>query len=365
MNENSVYLWHIDEPTPQSEDYYKVAASALAAIDVALPREGTILLKPNATVLYPPEKRVITHPQFLAGMIDMLIKGGVSSERILVADGQSGENIDSGLTWESCGYKGTLSDANVRLLEMNDVEAKQVEVPDGIIFSQYSMPAVVVDCAFFFNVPVAKCHNLGCTTLAIKNLMGIVTRPQRHLCRTQPVDEPFGDELWRLSDTGLSHFEDRFYHKLCDLLVAFRNLGVPRLCMIDGLVGRDGTGFNEGNNQTLGWTLLGENEVLVDTVGTYLMGLDALETPYLRVATERGLGTNRVEEIPVIDLRTGEQIPLQELQRLVPPEPLMPIAPNAGDYYPRFRADGSVVPWNLQSVNKQRLADNLAAIPME
>ena len=362
MNQNSVYLWYTDEPTPQFKDYYEVAVSALSAIEVDLPAQGTVLLKPNATVLYPPERRVIVHPGFLAGMIDTLVKQNITPERILVADGQSGENPAEGLTWEKCGYTRTLADAHVRLLEMNNVKSKTVPVPDGVIFSEYNMPAVVVDCSFFFNIPLAKCHNLGCTTLAIKNLMGIVTRPQRHLCTTQPVDEPFESELWRISQTGLSVFEDRFYHKLCDLLVAFRHLGIPRLCMIDGLVGRDGTGFNEGENRTLGWTLLGENEVLVDTVGTYLMGLNPLKTPYLRVAAERGLGTNRVEEIPVFNLHTGKQIFGQELQQFVPPEPLMPIAPNAGTHYPRFRADGSVVPWNLQAVNQQREADNLDLI---
>ena len=362
MDKNSVYLWHINETNPEFKDYHQVAASALAAIDIKLPPEGTVLLKPNATVLYPPKKRVIVHPGFLAGMIYTLVKQGVAPERIVVGDGQSGENPDSGFTWEKCGYTKVTSDANVRLLEMNGVESKTVPVPDGVIFSEYAMPAVVVDSSFFFNIPIAKCHNLGCTTLAIKNLMGIVTRPQRHLCTTQPVDEPLSADLWRLSETGLSVFEDRFYHKLCDLLVAFRHLGIPRLCMIDGLVGRDGTGFNEGNNLTLGWTLLGENEVLVDTVGTYLMGLDPLKTPYLRVATERGLGINQVEEISVFNLRTRERMSLQDLQQLVPPEPLMPISPHPEGYYPRFRTDGSVVPWNLQAVNQQREADGLTSI---
>ena len=264
-----------------------------------------------------------------------------------MADGQAGEAPEDGWSWELSLYKQTLEEANVRLFEMNDVESRQVPAPDGVVFNEFTIPVAVLDCSFLFNIPVAKCHNLGCTTLAIKNLMGIVDRPQRHFCTVQTVDKPFGPELFEITETGLTLFEDRFYLKLCDLVLTFRSLGIPHLCVVDGLVGRDGTGFKEGNNQTLGWTLIGENEVMVDAVGTYLMGLDPLETPYLRVAVERGLGTNHLDEISVHDLRTGAEMSADALAGLRPEKPLMPLCrDSAGGYFPRFGDDGKVVPWN-------------------
>ena len=42
---------------------------------------------------------------------------------------------------------------------------------------------------------------------------------------------------------------------------------------------------------------------------------------------------------------------------------LMPGASYGEGYYPRFRADGSVVPWRLDDVNKQRQEDSQARIP--
>ena len=65
------------------------------------------------------------------------------------------------------------------------------------------------------------------------------------------------------------------------------------------MVGRDGTAFREGRNHALGWALLGTNEIHVDAVGTHLFGLDPEATPYLQVAAQRGLGTNRVDDIEV------------------------------------------------------------------
>ena len=344
------------------EAYRNLALEALRIASFTLPEEGKVLLKPNATVLFPAEKRIVTHPGFLAGMADALVEKGVDARRLVVADGQSGEQPEAGNTWRGAGYTKMAADRKLALTELNDRPSRSVPVPGGEVFEAYPLYRDVTDCAFFFNVPLAKCHNLGCTTLAIKNLMGILARPERHLCHIQEVDRPYESEIWRLTGSGLSLFEDRFYHKLCDLVAALRSLNIPRLCMVDGLVGRDGTAFNEGENYPLGWTLIGENEVHVDAVATYLMGLDPGKTPYLKFATARGLGCSRVEEIEVVDLAGGESMDMQTLADVRSGKILMPIARCEGGYYNRYRADGSVVPWRIDDVNQQRLADGLDAI---
>ena len=366
---DAVYLARspIDRADAPFATYRELAHRTLAALEVPLPAAGTILLKPNATVLYPPEKRVITHPGFVGGLLDALRDRGVPAERMVVADGQSGENPTAGHTWALCGYRAMAEERGVRLAEMNtDEDSRVVEVADGVVYERYPLYREVTDCSFFFNVPLAKCHNLGCTTLSIKNLMGIIAKPERHLCAIQAVDEPFADELWRLTESGLSFFEDRFYHKLCDLLIALRGLGMPRLSVVDGLVGRDGTAFNEGANYPLGWAVAGVNEVHVDTVATYLMGLDPQATPYLQFAHARGLGTIDPGEIEVVDLASGATLNGAALAELRPAKPLMPIARlNQGDYYKRFRTDGSAVPWHLDDVNAQRQQEGLAAVTYE
>jgi uncharacterized protein (DUF362 family) len=352
-------------PVASFDAYRKLAYEALSALELSLPEAGEILLKPNATVLYPPEKRIITHPGFLAGMLDGLVDKGISRERLVVAEGQSGEHPDHGHTWEISGYKGALEERKVPLVVMNGVETREVKVDGGVVYPSYPIATAVTDCAFFFNVPLAKCHNLGFTTLSIKNLMGILTSPVRHLCSVQEVDRPLGDELWRLTESGLSLFEGRFYHKLCDLVAALRSLGMPRLSMVDGLIGRDGTAFNEGDNHRLGWTVIGENEVHVDAMATYLMGLESEDTPYLKFAAERGLGTNRIEEIEAVDLSSGQVLDKAGLDELRVKQPLMPVARERSGYYNRFRRDGSAVPWRIDQVNEQRQKDGLDPVPVE
>lgn len=353
------------------EAYRELAFRALSALDVPLPESGTILLKPNATVLFPADKRVVTHPGFVAGMLEALRAKGVENERLLLAEGQSGEQPQNGHTWESSGYQAMIDEQQVRLSVLNNVEQTPVDVPGGVVYQRLEMVAKeIADCAFFFNVPLAKCHNLGCTTLSIKNLMGILDRPERHFCNVQDVDKPFEEGIWRLTESGYSLFEDRFYHKLCDTVAALRSLGMPRLCMIDGVVGRDGTAFNEGKNYPLGWTLLGDNEVHVDAVGTYLMGMEPEQTPYLQCAALRELGSNKIEEIEVVDLDSGQMLDVDALAQCRSAEALMPycrLERKDGEkgYYKRFRRDGSAVPWRIDAVNEQRLADGLAPVDYE
>ena len=348
-------------PTPTA--YRLLARRALSLFDLKLPAEGTVLLKPNATVLYEADSRIITHPEFLAGLLDVLIDTGISPDRLRVGDSQSGEFPDKGLTWESCGYLPMLTNFGVELVALAESEHIKVPVPDGVVYDAFPFAREVAECAHLINVPVAKCHNLGCITLATKNLMGVLLKPVRHFCRIQEVDNVLSEvDLWRLIESGISRFEDRFCQKLADLLSAVRNLGISRLNVIDGLVGRDGTAFNFGNNHPLGWTLIGENELHVDTVATFLMGLDPEAIPILQVLAERGFGTNRIDEIEIIDVET--RAPIDEISKYRSVNIFMPAAKKQNGHYNRFRSDGTIVPWNIDRVNEQRKKDGLPSIPI-
>jgi|GEM_PF-2171982 len=227
---DTVYLYRVPITTNHAPfaTYRELAHAALRLLEPDLPTGGTMLLKPSATVLFPADRRVITHPAFLAGMIDALVEKGVPRQRLVMAEGQAGEQPKHGHTWEKRGYRAMLAQQQVRPAVLAQVEARQVAVPGGVVHTHYPIAREVTDWCFFFNAPVAKCHNLVCTTLAMKKLMGTLATPERHICSVQQVDEGIGEERWRLETNGLSVHENRFLDKLCDLLAAHRSLGLPR-----------------------------------------------------------------------------------------------------------------------------------------
>ena len=61
----------------------------------------------------------------------------------------------------------------------------------------------------------------------------------------------------------------------------------PAWHVIEGIVARDGTGFNRGKNVPLGLVLAGCNPFAVDYVGAYLMGFAPEEVGFLRAAVAR------------------------------------------------------------------------------
>jgi uncharacterized protein (DUF362 family) len=370
--------------------YEELAHDALGRLDLELPATGNIAFKPNITIPAEPDTRIVTHPGFVVGLLKRLLELGVARERLVVMEAwgsphpnarrhhhhhqhrhQHHADFPEHGSWrphghlpEVSGYDAALAALGLSLTNHDLSDGVDVPLPDGVVFRHLRLTHHAAQAGFLFNVPVAKCHNLSCTTLCTKNLQGLALSPQRHMCGHQEEDEGLTEEvLARITDSGLSLHEERFCHKHADLLTAVRRTGVPRLCVIDGLIGRDGTAFNEGRNHPLGWVLIGDNEVHVDAVGTYLFGLDPEKTPYLRVAAGRGLGTNRIAEIEVIDLSSGRSLDAKALAGHRHDPPLLPVARYEGGYYPRFRADGSVVPWALTRVNAQRLADGLEAIP--
>ena len=89
-----VYRTPVEGSEAPFEPYRDLANAALAKLEIDIPDDGEVTLKPNATVLFPPEKRIITHPGFLAGLIEALVDKGLSPQRMRVAVGNSGENED-------------------------------------------------------------------------------------------------------------------------------------------------------------------------------------------------------------------------------------------------------------------------------
>jgi uncharacterized protein (DUF362 family) len=100
----------------------------------------------------------------------------------------------------------------------------------------------------------------------------------------------------------------------------------PHLNIVEGVVARDGTGFNRGNNHALGLSIAGTNMVAVDSVASYLMGFDPQELIYLKMAHAAGLGTNAIEQLDIYIVEDGAIVPCDDLKSLRAQPPLQVIS---------------------------------------
>lgn len=358
----AVYLWRTPYREVSEVDYAASAFTFLEVLSPDLPAEGTIVLKPNVTLAMSPDSGIIVHPEFVGGLLDALLQRGVSPDRLCVAEGHMPFQADGSRTWTAAGYTEMAERRRVQLVEVDEGEVTEVPAPGGVVYPSVPLAATVTRAAMVINVPIAKCHNLALTTLSIKNMMGMVIEASRHFCGHQVVDQSLGDRLLDVNGRGISLLEERFCHKLVDLASAVKALSGKGLHLVSGLIGRDGTGFGTGDNYLLNLVAASENPVHLDTVVTFLMGIDPLKTPYLTIAAERGLGTNRLEGIEVVDLWLGRRMAVEELERSVHQPAFIPLTRGSQGYQPRFRADNTLVPWALERINHHRERRGLAPI---
>ncbi len=86
--------------------------------------------------------------------------------------------------------------------------------------------------------------------------------------------------------------------------------------VVEGVVGREGTGFRRGLNRTMRLAVAGTNPVAVDSVASYLMGFDPAGLLYLKLAAQAGLGSNDLGALTVFEVRDGVVVPCTDLAAL-------------------------------------------------
>jgi uncharacterized protein (DUF362 family) len=92
---------------------------------------------------------------------------------------------------------------------------------------------------------------------------------------------------------------------------------LPRsLNIVEGVIGRDGSGFDLGRDELCNIVIVGLSRTETDAVGSYIMGHDPRELYYTRIAKERGLGECDPAKIDIYRIHTGEAIRVKDLSEI-------------------------------------------------
>lgn len=305
LNEQAVYVHRMELNGEATEQDFHRASYELLRTLCPEPRDR-VLIKPNVTIATEPGSGIITHPAFVGGIVDYLIEIGIEPGCIAVGEG-IGSNVDRAVHYVHGGYEDLAAEKGIQLVNLNQDAAVRVQIsPHGTPPKTLSISRMVRgEGRYVINVPKMKTHRLTQTTLCMKNLMGTITPMHlRHLCQ-----QSFPPDLrvsWsNLTEEDIVRWEERMGEKLSELSCAVK----PDLHIVEGVVGREGTGFRRGRNLPTGLAAAGANGMVVDAVVTYLMGFDPQTVGYLRKAAEWGLGSNRLEDIPVFEVRGDEVVP--------------------------------------------------------
>lgn len=304
--QETVYLLKLELAGFPAPDLYRAAGYALVT-GLAGPWRAPVVLKPNVVLRFAPDSGIITHPAFVGGMVEALLAQGLSPAEIIVAEGGGIESDhDMASIYADAGYTAEFARLDIELRDLNrDAYVISVD-PSRQVLKNLYISRTIMEAGTLFNVAKMKAHNFATVTLTVKNMQGMLTPIQhRHLCTHYPRHD--GDDGVGL-DLRVVDEAPRFYQKLVDLALAMR----PAWHVIEGIVARDGTGFNRGKNVPLGLVLAGRNPFAVDHVGAYLMGFASEEVGFLRAAVARGVWSFDASGITVLAWHRGTWIPCPE-----------------------------------------------------
>jgi len=126
------------------------------------------------------------------------------------------------------------------------------------------------------HLPTMKCHVYTGTTGAMKNAFGGLLNTKRHYTHT-----------W-------------IHETLVDLLAIQKEIHSGLFAVMDGTVAGAGPGPRTMTPHLKDVILASGDQVAIDAVSASMMGFDPMKLDYIRLATERGLGTGILSEIEIV-----------------------------------------------------------------
>ncbi len=312
---------------------------------------GQTYIKPNYVGGFSADPRsvnngVSTHPAFVAGFCDALREIG-NTNIVVGANGAAKHEdfVNAGIAEMMHEHKVCFTEGKYEKWEdyISD-EIVWVKNPDGVVMRKIPFFKLVqAKDTTFINMAKDRIHQLGFTTLTMKNLQGVIPVGYMHICQPwNDLKKPMGLEPGRnvfnknyqrdIEKLYIKHANMNFKYwdeggfakayfdaggwnefvkneKIADYKLFWseqwgqRMMDIcssvhPCVNLVEGIVGIDGANALHLNN----FVTVSRSMVECDSVAAWLMGHDPRELPFLRIANERGLGNNDINRIAVYEL---------------------------------------------------------------
>jgi uncharacterized protein (DUF362 family)/Pyruvate/2-oxoacid:ferredoxin oxidoreductase delta subunit len=174
-----------------------------------------------------------------------------------------GTEFDREATYTILGVEKFCEENGIRILRVDpeggEEDWMELRPASAKKLRRFRVPRILKE-ARLINLPVLKTHVVSMMTLGMKNVMGILPRPDRRAMHTFGIDQSIVDMNFGLK---------------------------PDLTIIDGSVGQDGEGPLYGDKADLQVLVAGRDSLAVDLVCCQLVGVKPRDIPHLRLALEQ------------------------------------------------------------------------------
>jgi len=250
------------------EELTRRAIAALGGMERYVSRGDRVAIKPNIGWDRMPVHAANTNPRVVAEVVRLCLNAGAA--QVVVTDASCNEarrSFQRSGIWKSAHEAG----AQVVLPQSHRFRTMRLR---GDLLDLWPVYTPLIEADKVINVPVAKHHNLSLYTGAMKNWYGVLGGRRNRL-------------------------HQNIHLSIADLATFMR----PTLTVLDAtrVLFRNGPqGGNLADARDLHQVIASEDEVLADTYGAGLLGVEPQQVTYLLLGQERGLGSmksNRVVEV--------------------------------------------------------------------
>ena len=267
-------------------DLTNLLLRGLAAFAPAV-RHRRVVLKPNY-VEFDPHGVINTHPRLVEAAVLAFLR--LDAAEVIVGEG-AGHRRDTEYILDASGLEAVLRERRVRFVDLNLDRVSEVELATRFTgLGRLWLPQTVLEADLLVSMPKLKMHHWAGVTLSMKNLFGIVP------------GAVYGWPKNVLHQVGIPH-------SIVDINAA---LTLPRLAIVDGIVGMEGNGPIQGEARAAGVLVIGDDFAAVDATCARIMGVDPERVTHLRWAG-RFLGNvdeARIEQLAEDPLRLRQEFAL-------------------------------------------------------
>ncbi len=268
-------------PETVLDDIHRAMDSADAGSFLKGERELLVKLNLSWTKYFP---SCSSQPWQLEGVVKDLLGRGYDADTILPIENKT-VVTEPRKGAENNLWMPVLERYGLSYTPLTEVEWKRHEFRSELLKLHEIFPEGIEIPAIFegrdiIHLPTVKTHGHSITTGAVKNAFGGLLKEVRH-------------------------YAHKYIHEvLVDLLIMQRELHPNVFAVMDGTVCGNGAGPRTMDPVVGDLVLASADSVAIDAVAARVMGFDPMSIPYLRMATERGLGEARLDRIEIV----GEDI---------------------------------------------------------
>ena len=254
------------------ETIVRRALAAFGGIEKFVPKDASVIIKPNICVAYHTyEYAATTNPWVVGALVKSCLEAGARSVQVM--DFPFGGTPQE--AYAKSGIGEQVEAAGGDMVYMPAFKFVSADIPQGKDLKKTNVFGDVLKADVLINVPIAKSHSLARLTLGMKNLMGLIE--------------------------NRSSIHANMGQRLADLTSLFR----PMLTVVDAvriLVENGPTGGNLNDVKQMDTVIVSPDIVAADSYATTLFGLRPEDIAYIPAAAAMGLGHSDLQNLKIEEI---------------------------------------------------------------